>query len=655
MFRPESKSYPDALGVNSTGSLPARGSELTEVAALPAAQPKYAGATMPLIQRRVATAHVPSGIPIQLLADLVSQIVITNDIITAASLPSRDRTDGVLGGNDGSHTSPWSLLVEGVRNAVVGKNLDQAVAGMDRLMADAKALPGNARVKFMLKNQQDHYNRALEKMELASLNAAFNTSQDTVQQYMSAYLEFRNLVPLSAVDTGSPANYNLEADGLDILRNYSLNDEGTVRTAVFSLLDKKTISKISEEIEMTETVQVNPHLQTQVNADVPGIDYREDIENRLSDLIMQHLQTVKSAFPEAFYKANIDKDKIVAYYFPGYQPEDDFDEEASENSDEDVRIDEGNFRGLLNVPARGALLPVKNSIGKNVPGGSVQIKMADNGTIQNALINTSDRPDGLFKSADKKHSTAWIVFVRGAQRAVVGKTLQQAVQAMTTLYEETYNLPGVSRGFLLEETVKKRWLQAMNEAETAKEAANANVNVNTLQQFIRAYLRFRNFVPLTAADSDAVGPGGDAEGTNVAKLGNYANYPEVELTKAIYGLLDAGVVHAHLHGKGRKAVKHDKKNKDKDPFSVGPPKSVDITDNADTIDTDLPGISLDQQPHFRAAAVLRQHLMTIRMNFPEAYDKAKPAKQEYVDYYLQHNVEVENSTLRGKIFAAIKL
>ncbi|MGL5888808.1 MAG: hypothetical protein ACRC3B_02920, partial [Bacteroidia bacterium] len=300
----------------------------------------------------------------------------------------------------------------------------------------------------------------------------------------------------------------------------------------------------TDDVEMTESSNML------INSDFPGVNQNENIETCLTALVMQHLQTIKSAFPEAYYKANINKEHVMGHFFPilsDYKDSDDDDDELNDNA---PAVSHKITRELLDIPKRGREGTSRRNIRKNEAGG-VQIRMAKNGrTIEQVLINSADRPEGLFKSADKKHSTAWIVFVRGAQRAVLGKTREDAYEAINDLLDESEKLPGNKKVFSLEPTVKERFDGAMNEVHKAQDLNEVEISINSLQIYIRAYLKFRNFIPLSVADTDSVGPGGTGEGSLIAILDSPEDTSDEVLLDAIYGLLDFGVVLAYLNGKG---------------------------------------------------------------------------------------------------------
>jgi hypothetical protein len=610
-----------------------------------------------LVQRKAEPgvfthSSVSGGSVVQRLADLVSQVVVTDGVVTEASLPSRERTEGVLGGLEGSHTTPWSVFVESVRMAVQGKTLADAVAALDALFNVAQALPGVARVMFMMGNEQFHYQQALLKATGARLAAVGTATQDNLQRFMSAYLEYRNVIPFSAVDTGAPANYNNEGPRLETIRNYQNESPADIKAAILELLDLKTVAKLGEVIEHTEAaVDVRDQDEdeapaVQVNPQVPGADVNEAIEVRLAGLIMQHMQSMKAGFPEAYHKANFALSDILNRFFPQVQVMANYDSDAENSSDDDApALNRATFNQTFVLPIRDVLAPPRASIGKNTPGG-VQLRMNDNGTIASVLINTQDRPEGLFGSADKKHATAWIVFVSGAQRAVIGRTLANAVTALDALYDSAESLPGVSKGYLLLQPRKQQWVDAMQAVIDAKEAANGNPSMNNVQTYIRTYLRFRNFIPLSAANIPGAGPGGHAESTNIAIVETPADHEPVAVRNAVYNLLDSGVVKAFGLGKGITAQNHDV------PFTNSP--SRDVTDQGDTVDMEVPGAQLGNSMENRTAQVIKQHLETIRANFPDAYARGEVNSQASIEHFLETKLLIDKLLTRQAISATVR-
>ncbi|UOQ52182.1 eCIS core domain-containing protein [Hymenobacter cellulosivorans] len=603
-----------------------------------------------LVQRQ-ALADLISGSSaaaavVQRVEDIVSQVVVTGGVVTSASLPSLERTEGVLGGIEGSHTTPWSVLVATVRMAVEGKTLANAVAALTGLFTAAEALPGVNRVEFMMGNQQIHYAQAHTKVTQARVAANHAPTQDNLQRFMSAYLEYRNVIPFSAVDVGGLANYNNEAPRLECIRNYNTETSQSLKAAILELLDPKTVAKLGQVIDHTEAAYEEEGLADdderprQVNSDVPGADFAEEIEPRLADLIMQHLQTMKAGFPEAYYKANITLADILNRFFPQPHLAAVYHSDEENSSDDDApALNRATFNQTFVLPGRGVVRPLRPDIGTNNAGG-VQLRMNDNGTIGRALINTQDRPDGLFGTADKKHATAWVVFVSGVRKAVVGKTLTAAVTALNTLYDAAYRLPGTSKAYLLPPTRLPQWRDAMGAVDQAKEAADAAATINSVQTYIRAYLRFRNFIPLSAADIPGAGPGGHAEATAIGIVETPDAHEPVVVRDAVYELLDPGVVWAFALGQGRTAQGYDQE--DAEALS----STREYTDQGDLIDKEVPGAMLNISREARAAQVIKQHLETIRVNFPDAYARGDVNSQASIENFLAAKLPLLNESAR---------
>ncbi|MCI3203461.1 MULTISPECIES: hypothetical protein [Pandoraea] len=586
---------------------------------------------------------------VQRVADLVTPVVVTADVVTAASVPSRERSRGVLGGKEGSHTTPWSVLAESLRVAVIGKSVTNAIAAVDALFTVAKALPGTAHVEFMMGPEQAHYREALAKANAASAAAIQTPGQDLLQRFMSAYLEYRNVIPLSAVDIGAPANSNNEAQRLDVLRDYRNKTAADIRDAIFNLLDHRTFSLLSSTIEeddlepafVKEGGAPGPDPR-QVSAGLPGANPARTNEARAADLIQQHLQTIKAGFPEAYHKANITLDHVTQRYLPAPQAaaaDDEYDDDASSDGEDALALDRPLFTGAFALPVRGAALPERAALAPNIAAGA-QLRLAANGTIEHVLINGQDRPKGLFGSADKKHSTAWVVIVTGAKNALAGKTLAEAVEAIDTLYDATKALPGFDLGDRLTVARKAEWEAVQAAALRAHDAAAAAATLTTVQVYLSAYLQLRNFVPMSAADIPGAGPGGDSEARNIAIVGQAATHPAADVRNAIYALLDEAVVKGFGAGKGATASGLP-------PGTAVPTQSR--TAEETLIDSELPGADLEVSPDARIAEVIKQHLLTIRANFPAAYDRADAGNEAHIDHYVDTVLEIHDAQRRKTI------
>ncbi len=599
------------------------------------------------------------------------QLEVTDDRITAAHLPGRARPRGTLATGQGSHSSPWSAFVSSVHNAVIGCTLEDAVTGIDQLYERAKKLPGNDRTQFTHREDEAAYAYAGELCDAAQAAAAIEpVTLEKVQRYIGAFLEFRNQVPLSAFK-GGLANSKREANNLAIVRNYAGHSEEEVREAIFELLDPSTLTLVfgaidpddvedeersSDEEEEELSSDEEQDQRAKFHPDLPGKDPEESGEATIAAVIMQHLQTMEVGFPAAYAKAEITVENVIARFggkshapklkkkvkpLPTskskkkkgkrHEDSDDSDgsdseyefEESDGDSDDDNAIDNDLLRALLTVPDPTTPALEIEEARSGAFGVGLELDAAS-GLIRRANINKQDRPRGLFGGDDKKHSTAWITFVEGARARLVGRTLEQAVVGIDGLYQAATELPGAALGKTLTPEREHEFVAARERADAARLAADGeDPSLDSVQRYVSAYLTYRNFVPLSAVDTVAQGSGGKGEGKTVEIVKQYAKHSADEVREAIWKLLDPAAVGAIGQGHGAKGVGGQ---------FVRPDPVPDKPDRGRKISPDVPGAALHRTVAWRIADVIKQHLLTIRTQFPEAFAKAAIGEPQLIEY-----------------------
>ena len=299
-----------------------------------------------------------------------------------------------------------------------------------------------------------------------------------------------------------------------------------------------------------------------------------------------------------------------------------------------------------------------------------------------AKVNIAGRPIGLFGTEDKKHSTAWITFEEGARAALKDKTIPEAVAALDRLYNGALALPGAKLVNTLTPDREREFNDAKAAADTAKAAtqaaqavaekartdagkatqavkfspggapkkvrdaatqaaadkARANATaLDLLQRYACAYLTYRNFVPLSAADIEGQGPGGKSEGGPIDTIKNYqasnvgqtvyqaSNVGQTVLLRtAFWGLLDAGTVQAIRQGQGMNQGRN----------------LAARADSGKMVDPDVPGADLAAMPDKRTADIIRQHLMTMQTNFPAAYAQTAFDLDSVAEAYLNDTIKI---------------
>jgi hypothetical protein len=247
---------------------------------------RHALDTSGVLQRVVAAQIIPS--------DLDDTVIGEVNIIGRSPAPV-----GFTG--MGSHISMWATLTDQVKSRLEGKSADEGITAIDDLIKEAQDLPGYSHYVDMTSGQQmqqylaqNLMYEAREKADNASDQAKFLR----LQQYITAYLDWRNLIPFTTFQFGPATATEGQKTGLDILRGQQFQnadyEEGDLQSAVMATLDFETIDKAAL---LTEEEEVRP--------DTPGMDPEDTYESRMADMIEQHLKIIESTYPKAYEDAGM--------------------------------------------------------------------------------------------------------------------------------------------------------------------------------------------------------------------------------------------------------------------------------------------------------------------------------------------------------------
>lgn len=447
------------------------------------------------------------------ISDTISEIVL-----------SGTRPKGALAqAKEGSHTTAWVVTVDGVRNAVEGKSIEDAVTAMDDLFTVAQDLPGTERVDELLAYKQDEYNDALSKANTAQTNAQSKKDINTLQTYIRAYLTYRNIIPLSAVDSGGNADGRSEAFVAALVRDYSSYDKSIIKRAMLALFDAPAIRQASDDNQGTS--------QGTRSANTPGMTSTESAADFRVETMKQHLLSLEASYPDAYTYAfgNIDKDNATTLRNLFTQAlgakakeilsdanqsvDDDMEDDAPEPKNEDDETEE--------------------SYGSGKHNASVQVVLTNDDKVSNVIFGS--RPHGLFGSKHGSHTTAWGIFTEGVLNATKNKTIANAAAGIKALSQTALALPGVARANYLTDVRKKAFLESKSELEGYD--ADTITTINALQNYIREYLTFRNLVPLSTAMLGRAPGKGESEA--LGKLRAPASHTKEILQAAIFKLMDS--------------------------------------------------------------------------------------------------------------------
>ncbi|MEU8510594.1 hypothetical protein AB0C76_03245 [Kitasatospora sp. NPDC048722] len=231
---------------------------------------------------------------------LATQIETTGDTISRVII--RGRPDGPYSDTMGDHSTAFAVQVSAVTRHLEGRTFDHAMAGLRTLTDEVHKLPGAAMIDGL---PTDHRWRIAEaERELVELEyllrlatgSEFRTS--LLQQYASAFLHYRELIPLSTINVAAVSRatagkgkaeaapnrlLNAFEDGGDRIRQTDLQD------AILGLFDPRAAARVVAELDPDTLARL-----------APGMPSSATREQRMAALVEQHLRSVDLAFPRAF-------------------------------------------------------------------------------------------------------------------------------------------------------------------------------------------------------------------------------------------------------------------------------------------------------------------------------------------------------------------
>jgi hypothetical protein len=441
---------------------------------------------------------------------------------------------------------------------------------------------------------------------------------DHLQRLAKAFLTYRNVIPLSQADIGRATGHG-EPEVLKTLR--PLNDMGAgwepdgaegdmklkegvapaSREAMWSLLDAGVIASLYN-------LAVTP-------ASMPGVADKAEggaadggAAQRIADVITQHLWTLEATYETAFRAVEMDGEQSIRDYLRRVGCRGIFQD-----------LVYGKITGHYDNAVEKVATENPARLMTGGPGNqgifSVQIDTGDDGKVTD--LHVGNRAPTSMGSAQGSHSTAWLVYVDSVRNVVIGQSAQSAIKNMLGLSATLASLPGMSRVKVLTE-VQQYWFKlaeiALQRAEAAARGlSNATLTIPVLQRLIRAYLGFRNVVPLSQVKGGLAD--GNAEGRNRAIM----RYCETDFTT--------------WTGKGP---------------APGQSKDIYLTALWELYDykamwkaaqhmfeaEDAPGIHRHDEDLDIVAASIKQHLMAVGQAYPKAFAALGAADDPSILYVL---------------------
>lgn len=206
------------------------------------------------------------------------------------------RPPPTFSGSMGDHTTAFTLHVNAVQLALVGHPLTEAAARMQDLVDGLLALPGAKLVTGLPARQAGMVQEAYKRLvtihgQLASPGIGFDLAAG-VQEYVAAYLELRELVPLSTINTGVVSKATAgkgKGEDCTALRQQAAGipqPASALANEIVGLLDIRAVALACAEPDPGVLAML-----------APGLSADLDMTGRAKLFVEQHLRSIQTGFP----------------------------------------------------------------------------------------------------------------------------------------------------------------------------------------------------------------------------------------------------------------------------------------------------------------------------------------------------------------------
>jgi flagellar biosynthesis GTPase FlhF len=230
------------------------------------------------------------------------------------------RPDRVFGNSMGDHTTAFATHVEAIKLRMVNKTLPEALDGLMELYSSAVSLPGYGLVAHLprfLPGSSLHGDR-LDTAEqtlhqhFTEAKSAVGGDQTTLalmlQECVNAYLEFRELIPLSAVNVMavSPATAGKGKGESRYAATLGAHERGEIAPSPELL---EAAIRGSFDIHAAALVAATTDDQELATL-APGLPTDTSIDKRVDFLVDQHLSAIKTGFPKGYAASGFSEEKL---------------------------------------------------------------------------------------------------------------------------------------------------------------------------------------------------------------------------------------------------------------------------------------------------------------------------------------------------------
>ena len=238
------------------------------------------------------------------------------------------RPERAFSNSMGDHTTAFATHVEAIKLRMEGKTLVQALTGLRDMYIGAKALPGYALKDnlplspIVVFGFGPHGNRlvsAERKFDTLYATASKLVAEPatfalTLQECVNAYLEFRELIPLSAVNVMSVApalagKGKGEAGHAALLAGHESGntpaDKPRLQAAIKGTFDAFAAAMVVAATDNNTLSGLAPGLNTTITP-----------KKRIELLATQHMEAIKAGFPKSFATAEMDVEELQNVIIP---------------------------------------------------------------------------------------------------------------------------------------------------------------------------------------------------------------------------------------------------------------------------------------------------------------------------------------------------
>jgi hypothetical protein len=228
------------------------------------------------------------------------------------------RPERAFNNSMGDHTTAFATHVEAIKLRMEGKTLKDALTGLGNMYMNAKALPGYALKGNLPGTGAIVFGFGPHGDRLAQAESGFDTLYTTalslsegepaafaltLQECVNAYLEFRELIPLSAVNVMSVApalagKGKGEAGYATVLAGYESGKTPADRPGLQAAI-KGTFDAFAAAMVVAATDNDT------LSGLAPGLTITITPKKRIELLADQHMAAIKAGFPKSFAAAEM--------------------------------------------------------------------------------------------------------------------------------------------------------------------------------------------------------------------------------------------------------------------------------------------------------------------------------------------------------------